>query len=83
MKSEPSAKRAKFEGGSDEEGGEGEMEGEEEGGGMVGAPVIEVREHLTEVAESEKKTAQLRAGKTPEERQRQFKEMLLERGVRG
>ena len=52
------------------------------GEGVSGAPVIEVRQRVTDTVEVEKKAAQIRAGKTLEERQRQFKEMLLEREVR-
>lgn len=55
------------------------------GGGLDAvpeAPVVELKPHLSEAAETERKSAMIRAGKTPEERQAEFKEMLLERGVR-
>ena len=76
LKSEPAAKRPKMEDDSDEEGGE--MAASDLGD----APVIEMKQHLTDAVESEKKVAQIRAGKSLEERQSLFKEMLLERGVR-
>lgn len=85
MKVEPAAKRARRD--SDSEGeGEGEtrsMESSDLQDRVSGAPMVEVHSQLTEVADVEKKAVQLRAGKSLEERQRQFKEMLLERGVRG
>lgn len=85
MKVEPAAKRPRRD--SDSEGeGEGEMRSMEESSDLQdrvsGAPMVEVHSQLTEVADAEKKAVQLRAGKSLEERQRQFKEMLLERGVR-
>lgn len=85
MKVEPAAKRPRRD--SDSEGeGEGEtrsMESSDLQDRVSGAPMVEVHSQLTEVADVEKKAVQLRAGKSLEERQRQFKEMLLERGVRG
>ena len=78
---EPSSKRARL----DEDEGEGEEEMEVGGGGLdtvPEAPVMELKPHLSEAAETERKSAMIRAGKTPEERQVEFKEMLLERGVR-
>lgn len=82
---EPAAKRPRRD--SDSEGeGEGEtrsMESSDLQDRVSGAPMVEVHSQLTEVADVEKKAVQLRAGKSLEERQRQFKEMLLERGVRG
>ena len=84
MKTEPAAKRPRRD--SDSEGeGEGEtrsMESSDLQDRVSGAPMVEVHSQLTEVADAEKKAVQLRAGKSLEERQRQFKEMLLERGVR-
>lgn len=84
MKVEPAAKRPRRD--SDSEGeGEGEtrsMESSDLQDRVSGAPMVEVHSQLTEVADVEKKAVQLRAGKSLEERQRQFKEMLLERGVR-
>ena len=68
---------------SDSEGeGEGEPKPVEPLQDVVsGAPMVEVHAHLMEATDTEKKAVQLRAGKSLEERQRQFKEMLLERGV--
>ena len=81
----PAAKRAKLE--EDDEGeGNGE-EGMEEGGEVdipLGVPVLmSTKPPLTTGAmETEKNVALLRSSKTVEERQGEFKEMLLERGVR-
>lgn len=75
-----------------EEGGEGEGEDEDEedmeaGPGGLDIPtgaqmMVQVKPAQTEVMETEKKAAMMRSGKTVEERQEEFKEMLLERGVR-
>ena len=80
---EPVAKRPRQD--SDSE-GEGEVEARPVEPSVLqdvvsGAPVVEVHAHLAEATDTEKKAVQLRAGKSLEERQRQFKEMLLERGV--
>lgn len=71
----------------DEEGdGRGDEEEEEEmeeGGGLeipVG-PQVMVPVKSQESVEAEKKVAMIRSGKTLEERQEEFKDMLLERGV--
>ena len=85
-KPDPPAKRMKLsnEGG---EGGEGEDDEEEEmeAGGLDiptgGQMMVQVKPAQTEVMETEKKAAMMRSGKTVEERQEEFKEMLLERGV--
>ncbi len=68
---------------SDTEGGDNIKLSMEQGDVSLGPPgVVETGQVLTESAETEKKASQIRAGKTPEDRQRLFKEMLLERGVR-
>ena len=46
-----------------------------------GAPVIAKEMRSSDVTEREQKATLAKAGKTLEERQRDFKEMLLERGV--
>ena len=80
MSSAPSAKRVKVEG----EGGE-EEEDEMEGGELdisVGGEAVETMTMVqAEAVDAEKKAAMIRSGKTLEERQEEFKEMLLERGV--
>ena len=86
---DPSAKRRKLdpEGNAEEE-EEEEEEEMEEGGGLFEIPAqpqgtsVPVKPPLTEAMETEKKMAMMRSGKTVEERQEEFKEMLLERGVR-
>ena len=84
----PAAKRAKLEEDDEGEGnGEEGMEGMEEGGGVdipLRVPVqMSTKPPLTTGAmETEKNVALLRSSKTVEERQGEFKEMLLERGVR-
>ena len=79
--SESSAKRPRL----DEDEGreeEGQQMGEEGEGLSVDVPVLEVTQRLPDEAESERKLAMMKAGKSLETRQREFKEMLLERGVR-
>lgn len=83
---DPPAKRMKLEeeGGGDSRKEDEEEEEMEEGGGLeipAGAQVT-VKPLQTEAMETEKKAAMMRSGKTVEERQEEFKEMLLERGVR-
>ena len=78
----PSAKRVKL-----SEEGEGEEEEMEEGGGGLdisvgGQAVATVSTVPTEAVDAEKTATMMRLGKTFEERQEEFKEMLLERGVR-
>lgn len=63
-----------------EEGGVGELNISV--GGHAMARVQTVPQSSGEVADTEKKAVMLRSGKTPEERQEEFKGMLLERGVR-
>ena len=58
------------------------LAGEEGEGFGVDVPVLEVAQRLSDVAESERKLAMMKAGKSLETRQQEFKEMLLERGVR-
>ena len=73
-----------LEDGEEEE--EEEMEEEEGGGGLdiavEGQTVETVETVQAEGLDAEKKAAMIRSGKTLEERQEEFKEMLLERGVR-
>ena len=82
----PSAKRQKLDTEGEEEEGEEEME--EGGGGLLEIPTqaqatsVPAKPPMTEAMEAEKKMAMARSGKTVEERQEEFKEMLLERGVR-
>ncbi len=82
---EPAAKRPRLEDddNSDTEGGDNIELSMEQGDVSLDPPgVVEAGQVLTESAQTEKKASQIRAGKTPEDRQRLFKEMLLERGVR-
>ncbi len=82
---EPAAKRPRLEDddNSDTEGGDNIKLSMEQEDVSLGPPgVVEAVQVLTESAQTEKKASQIRAGKTPEDRQRLFKEMLLERGVR-
>ena len=72
-----------------EGGGEGVEEEEEEEEMEEGAVGLDIPTGMvaavpaqTEVIDTEKKAAMMRSGKTVEERQEEFKEMLLERGVR-
>ena len=78
----PSAKRVKLE----EGGGEEDEEEMEEGGGGLdisvgGQAVATMKMVPVEAVDAEKKAAMIRSGKSLEERQEEFKEMLLERGV--
>lgn len=80
---EPAAKRMKLDEEGDGRGDEEEEEEMEEGGGLeipVG-PQVMVPVKPQESVEAEKKVAMIRSGKTLEERQEEFKDMLLERGV--
>lgn len=68
----------------DEEGdgrGDEEEEEEMEEGGGLEIPQVMVPVKPQESVEAEKKVAMIRSGKTLEERQEEFKDMLLERGV--
>lgn len=80
---EPVAKKARLDNDENSEEEEGDtMELSSERGDGLGVPmVVEAGQQLTDTAQADKKASQIRAGKTPEERQRLFKEMLLERGV--
>ena len=69
------------ESGRGEEEGEEEEEEMEEGEAALDIPTGTVLAQ-TEALEMEKKAAMMRSGKTVEERQEEFKGMLLERGVR-
>jgi transcription elongation regulator 1 len=76
----PSAKRVKVEGEGGEE-DEEEMEGGELDISVGGEDVATMKMVQTEAVDAEKKAAMIRSGKTLEERQEEFKEMLLERAV--
>jgi transcription elongation regulator 1 len=76
----PSAKRVKVEGEGGEE-DEDEMEGGELDISVGGEAVVTMTMVQAEAVDAEKKAAMIRSGKTLEERQEEFKEMLLERGV--
>lgn len=80
LASESLAKRPRMD---EDEGREEELllAGEEGEGFGVDVPVLEVAQRLSDVAESERKLAMMKAGKSLETRQQEFKEMLLERGV--
>ena len=80
MFSAPSAKRVKVEGEGGEE-DEEEMEGGELDISVGGEDVATMKMVQTEAVDAEKKAAMIRSGKTLEERQEEFKEMLLERAV--
>ena len=76
----PSPKRVKLEDGAGDE-----DEEEIEGGGLDiavgGEAVATMKMVAAETVDAEKTAAMIRSGKTLEERQEEFKEMLLERGV--
>ena len=80
--SESLAKRPRLDEDEGREDEELQLVGEEGEGLDVDVPVLEVAQRLTDVAESERKLAMMKAGKSLEARQQEFKEMLLERGVR-